>query len=113
MKGGQCPRKRPSKLRRDWRLQVGSKRRSNSLDYHSQAVEVFRKRLSLDTNRVGNDVRRRSSVGSSESFGQLPSMSAVALESYGHLANTDSQDDWQHHGTPERANHVLCQCCIQ
>lgn len=93
---------------------TGNKRRN------SHAVEVLRKRLSLDTNRSSggvSDGRRRSSVASDEVF-TLPTMSAVAMESFNHRRLSVSHDDecpW-----PQQAAHnadtglpTFCQCIIQ
>ena len=62
---------------------IGCKRRSNSLDYHSQAVEVLRKRLSLDTTTQPRKFsgRRRSSAGDFRNK-LSPSTTAIAMQTF-------------------------------
>ena len=62
---------------------IGCKRRSNSLDYHSQAVEVLRKRLSLDTTTQPRKFsgRRRSSAGDFRNK-LSPSTAAIAMQTF-------------------------------
>ncbi|KAI8140723.1 hypothetical protein BJV82DRAFT_215980 [Fennellomyces sp. T-0311] len=102
---------------------AGCKRRSNSLDYHSQAVEVLRKRLSLDTNRgtMTTQTRRRSAGD----FRKLPPAAAVAMQTFHEPSPpppllsppsppqqqpvVDRRHEWSHDDT----NPVYCQCAIQ
>ncbi|ORY95956.1 hypothetical protein BCR43DRAFT_493863 [Syncephalastrum racemosum] len=84
-------------------VEAGSKRRSNSLDYHAQAVEVLRKRLSLDTSHKEDGGE----------FTKLPTMPTVALQSYdGHHGQHHHAE---HHEYPggDGPSPVYCQCTIQ
>ncbi|KAI9274566.1 hypothetical protein BDA99DRAFT_533197 [Phascolomyces articulosus] len=76
---------------------IGCKRRSNSLDYHSQAVEVLRKRLSLDTTSSAkrNGGRRRSSAGDFRH--KLPT--AIAMQTF-HEASPPPPNSFQPLSSP-------------
>lgn len=91
------------KVEEEITVEAGSKRRSNSLDYHAQAVEVLRKRLSLDTSHKEDGGE----------FTKLPSMPTVALQSYdGHHAHRHHAEHHEYAG-PDGPSPVYCQCTIQ
>ena len=104
---------------------VGCKRRSNSLDCHTNAVEVFRKRLSLDTGyhrhhaaaaAMAAAARRRSAGSIPECepvFHKLPTMPAYArIDHVDHESTAPAMDHHHHHHDYE-GGPVFCQCTIQ
>ncbi|CDS13759.1 hypothetical protein LRAMOSA05933 [Lichtheimia ramosa] len=107
--------------------QVGCKRRSNSLDCHTNAVEVLRKRLSLDTGyhrhhaaaAMAAAARRRSagSIPECEAvFHKLPTMPAYARIDHVENENTPAMDHHHHHHHHHHeyeGGPVFCQCTIQ
>lgn len=111
--------------------QVGCKRRSNSLDCHTNAVEVLRKRLSLDTGyhrhhaaaaAMAAAARRRSAGSIPEceaEFHKLPTMPAYARIDHVESENTPAMDHHHHHHRRHHHHHeyeggpVFCQCTIQ
>lgn len=93
-------------------VMVGCKRRSSSLDY--KAVEVFRKRLSLENGRHVDTVRRRGSAGSvtDHRFYKLQPAYArldheVATPETAAAAASSPSSEWSHD------DPVHCQCTIQ
>ncbi|KAJ8652111.1 hypothetical protein O0I10_012262 [Lichtheimia ornata] len=93
-------------------VMVGCKRRSSSLDY--KAVEVLRKRLSLENGRHVDTVRRRGSAGSvtDRRFYKLQPAYArldheVTTPETAAAAASSPSSEWSHD------DPVHCQCAIQ
>ncbi|CDH53831.1 hypothetical protein RO3G_01088 [Lichtheimia corymbifera JMRC:FSU:9682] len=103
----------PSMMTKTDHVMVGCKRRSSSLDY--KAVEVLRKRLSLENGRHVDTVRRRGSAGSvtDRRFYKLQPAYArldhevTAPETAAATAASSPSSEWSHD------DPVHCQCAIQ